>query len=587
MKKILFTLLLIGTIPAVGQIIHSHNDYLRRAPLTEALTSGAGIIEADLWMRGEGIVVCHDADQVATAPLFTDLYIKPLQEAGHRAHGLKLMADLKEAAVMGPLADLLARYPDLFFPGGVEVIISGERPRPETFASYPDYILFDGRFDEVYSVDADAKVWMASGDIRDHTSWNGKGSIPVKEKQSMQKIVDSLHCHGKTVRFWGTRDNVNSWVILQSMGVDIIGTDVPALCAEFFSDGKSKKYTCSQPLDVYLPTMECDGTEGRVKNIIFFIGDGMGLAQLCAAETANRGNLTILNIPTIGLQKTTSLDYYNTDSAAAGTALFTGNKTENGMVAILPDGRRVENAAERFAPTGRRVGIVSTGDITDATPAANYAHAADRNDSEGVASQVGGNVYLLAGSRPEPFEGRRDGRNLFEELSQSGFEILRSADSIPLVTRATICIDDRFGEYLTADNIGFLADVTRDAIARLDNENGFYLMVESAKIDYAGHANHLPSVVIETLALDLAVAEALKFADREGNTLVVVTGDHETGGLSLLDGDHGSGYINGIFSSDDHTGIMLPVFSYGVGSHRFRGVYPNTEIIRKMAELAH
>ncbi|MCD8071575.1 MAG: alkaline phosphatase [Alistipes sp.] len=336
-----------------------------------------------------------------------------------------------------------------------------------------------------------------------------------------------------------------------------------------------------------MPTFESDGAQGRVKNIIFFIGDGMGLAQVCAAETANRGNLTILNIPTIGLQKTTSLDYYNTDSAAAATARFTGTKTENGMIATLPDGRTLDHAAQLFSPTGRRIGIVSTGDITDATPAANYARAADRNDSEGISSQIDERIYLLAGSNTEPFTQRSDGRNLFDELSRRGFDIISCADSLSLVSRATICIDERFGEYLTLDRIGFLAEVTRDAIQRLDSDNGFYLMVESAKIDYGGHAGHLPSVVVETLALDLAVAQALRFADADGQTLVVVTGDHETGGLSLLDGDHGMGYIKGSFSSDDHTGIMLPVFSYGVGSQLFRGVYPNTAIIGKMVELAH
>ena len=110
-------------------------------------------------------------------------------------------------------------------------------------------------------------------------------------------------------------------------------------------------------------------------------------------------------------------------------------------------------------------------------------------------------------------------------------------------------------------------------------------MVEGAKIDYAGHANSLPGSVVEMLSFDLAVAEALKFADNNGETLVVVTADHETGGLTLIDGDRSTGLITGYYVTDDHTPIMLPVFAYGPGSQDFCGVYWNTQIFHKIKAL--
>jgi alkaline phosphatase len=112
------------------------------------------------------------------------------------------------------------------------------------------------------------------------------------------------------------------------------------------------------------------------------------------------------------------------------------------------------------------------------------------------------------------------------------------------------------------------------------SRNGFFLMVEGAKIDYAGHSRCLPGSIVEMLSFDLAVAEALKFADTNGETLVVVTADHETGGLTLLDGDERTGRVMGVYVTDDHTPLMLPVFAYGPRADRFCGTYWNTEIPR-------
>ena len=167
-----------------------------------------------------------------------------------------------------------------------------------------------------------------------------------------------------------------------------------------------------------------------------------------------------------------------------------------------------------------------------------------------------------------------------------GYAVTHSADSIALLGEKVICIDDdRFGDYFDASQTGVLAPVMRDAIKQLDNPDGFFLMFESARIDYAAHVKNLPPVIIETIALDGAIAEALRFADEDGQTLVIVTGDHETGGLALIDGDRRRGYVAGYFVSDDHTGMAVPVYAYGVGAQHFRGFYENTDIIKKIMSL--
>lgn len=164
---------------------------------------------------------------------------------------------------------------------------------------------------------------------------------------------------------------------------------------------------------------------------------------------------------------------------------------------------------------------------------------------------------------------------------------MRSVDEITARKGKVICIDETMDDAAEQANLTLLADATRASIAKLQERGGkgFFLMVEGAKIDYAGHSRCLPGSIIEMLSFDLAVAEALKFADRNGETLVVVTADHETGGLVLVDGDERTGRVMGVYVSDDHTPAMLPVFAYGPGADKFCGTYMNTEIARRIKSL--
>jgi alkaline phosphatase len=143
------------------------------------------------------------------------------------------------------------------------------------------------------------------------------------------------------------------------------------------------------------------------------------------------------------------------------------------------------------------------------------------------------------------------------------------------------------GAYATEQTLPFLAGITKASIEKLsrDSRKGFFLMVEGAKIDYAGHSDCFPASISETFSFDLAVAEALRFADTNGETLVIVTADHETGGLTILDGDLETGHVLAIYNSDDHTPTVVPVFAYGPGSQAFCGTYVNTEIARTIKRL--
>jgi len=110
-------------------------------------------------------------------------------------------------------------------------------------------------------------------------------------------------------------------------------------------------------------------------------------------------------------------------------------------------------------------------------------------------------------------------------------------------------------------------------------------MTEGAQIDYGGHANNMSYVASEVMDFDKVIGKALAFADADGQTLVIVTADHETGGLSLLDGDYAEGYVSGRFATNDHTATPVPVFAYGPQSFRFRGVYENTELFFKIMKV--
>lgn len=340
-----------------------------------------------------------------------------------------------------------------------------------------------------------------------------------------------------------------------------------------------------------------DPASSAVRNVILCIGDGMGLAHITAARIRTlgpAGRLTIESMPITGLVTTCSADKLITDSGAAATALATGHKTKNGMIAVAPDGTKLRTILEACQAKGLSAGLVATSSITHATPAAFGSHTTSRGDEAGIAAQLLGNRIdvLLAGGRmfflPDTIAGssRSDHRDLIGEAIAAGYQYLSNRRELKQSTAGRLLGLFQTGE-LTGDSLEpTLAEMTAAAIRALRQDNdGFFLMVEGSQIDWGGHSNNIDAVIQEVVQFDDAVKACLDFAAADGHTLVVVTADHETGGLSII-----AGFLNGDslrvgWQSTDHTATQVPLYAYGPQAVRFTGALDNTDIPKKIATI--
>ncbi len=326
----------------------------------------------------------------------------------------------------------------------------------------------------------------------------------------------------------------------------------------------------------------------RPKNIILMIGDGMGLAQVYSAMTANGGHLYLENFKNIGFSKTYSSDNYITDSAAGGTALSCGIKTYNGAIGVDPDKKPVTNIRELAEEKGLKTGLVSTSAITHATPASFIAHASSRSSYEDIAADfLKTNIDVFIGGGIKNFEARKDGKNLSKELKDKGYQVLYNIDDIQKVKSGKLAgFTAQEHDAPMPERGEVLVPATQTAINLLSQgKKGFFLMVEGSQIDFLAHENKTPGVVLETLDFDRAIGAALKFAATNGETLIIVTADHETGGMTLNGGDYKKGTVTGKFTSGGHTGIAVPVYAFGPGADQFTGFMENTDIAKKMMKL--
>lgn len=326
----------------------------------------------------------------------------------------------------------------------------------------------------------------------------------------------------------------------------------------------------------------------KPKNIIFLIGDGMGLTQIYAGLTVNNDVLNMTNMPITGFSQTQSADSYTTDSAAGGTALSTGQRTYNGAVAVDLDTVPIPTILEISNKNGYATGLVSTSSITHATPASFIAHQAHRDMTEEIAADfMNVDIDIFIGGGYKFFSERKDGRNLISELEKKNYKIYKTLEEAKNNNKAKQAI-------LTADNHNpaypergeMLPDATEKAINVLkNNEKGFFLMVEGSMIDWGCHNNDIEFAVLELLDFDRAIAKALNFASSNKETLVVITADHETGGMTIGRGDIEKNEVKVNFSTGGHTAVMVPVFAYGAGAENFSGVYNNTQVFKKMIDL--
>lgn len=321
--------------------------------------------------------------------------------------------------------------------------------------------------------------------------------------------------------------------------------------------------------------------EAGVKNIILFIGDGMGTAHVQAAISMSKNPLSIESFPFSGFSKTSSFDNYVTDSGAGATALACGIKTRNGMVGMRPDSVAAPSIIEMAHEKGLATGVLSTSSITHATPASFAAHVANRDDHEAIARCFSdGHVDVFMGGGESVFNERSDSIDLTLLLESKGYDVVK--DIPGLLNSASSRIAGLLAkEHMVAvsdGRTGVLATMTGKAIETLSRDkDGFFLMVEGSMIDWRSHERDFNNTVLEVLDMDMAIAVATDFAGKEGHTLVVVTADHETGGLVLVGDTSCKGGLKGNFMpSGDHTGVMVPVFSRGPGAEGFSGIHDNT-----------
>ncbi len=340
----------------------------------------------------------------------------------------------------------------------------------------------------------------------------------------------------------------------------------------------------------------------RVRNVILLIGDGMGLSQVSLARmkaVGSEGKLNMQLLPVQGLIRTHSANRLVTDSAAAGTALACGVKTNNGMIGMTPDGTPYCNILQLAQARGMATGLVATSTISHATPASFGACVKSRKMEPEIAEQLignrinvlfgGGRKYFLPKSDPD--SGRKDDRNLLAEAEEAGYTVIESANQLRWVHGPRVLGLFQVDALTTISPEPMLVEMTHRAITILDETatdsrkygRGFFLMVEGSQIDWACHSNDAEACVRQTLLFDEAVRQAVDFAMADGRTLVVVTADHETGGLTIPDGNLQGDEVKVHWSTKGHSASPVPVYAVGPKSELFAGVYDNTEIPQKIA----
>ncbi|MCL1671367.1 alkaline phosphatase [Elizabethkingia ursingii] len=569
---------------------HSHNDYMQEVPFWQAYYANFGSIEADVFLVKGKLWVAHTEKELSPERTLESLYLDNISKQIKLNNGhiypdtnkkLQLLIDVKQdyKTTLDALVSTLQKYPEITNNQGIKIVITGGRPQPQEFKNYPAYLLFDGDLDKNYSAEELKRIGMFSADLQGLVKWNGKGIPRDEETARVKSAVEKAHKRQKPMRFYGAPDFPNAWVNFMDLGVDYINTDhIPDL-KKFMNTIPKNFYENQKEYSVYKPTYETDGINKKVKNVILLIPDGTSLPQYYAAFTANKGKLNVFNMKATGLSKTNSSNAYITDSAPGSTAFATGVKTKNTFVGVDDEGKALAQIPDIIAAKGMSSGLISTGDVTDATPADFYAHSDNRNSSEPILKDfVSSKTKILIGG---PTSGLTEDN--LKKIKEAKIDLYKDLKSVKSFNNRTLVIDPLASQRITNGRGNWLADAFDLTLNDLKtNKNGFFMMVEASQTDGGGHSNNLEQLVTELLDFDHVVGKAMKFADENKETLVVVLGDHETGGLTLLDGSLKDGWVFGNFSTNDHTSIPSSVFAYGPNSKEFTGLFENTEIFNKI-----
>lgn len=385
-------------------------------------------------------------------------------------------------------------------------------------------------------------------------------------------------------------------------------------------------------------TVSCTKEEKPAKYVFYFIGDGMGFSHIALTEgylaTAEGkiGSTPLLfsSFPVMGMATTYSASNYITCSSAAGTALSTGHKTNNNMLGVAPDSSELTSISYKIHDAGYKVGIMSTVTIDHATPGAFYANSVKRSDYYSIAAQLPETGFeFFGGGGFEGLKGQKDNKPLYELAEENGYLIAYGTEDFEAKKDSAekiIYFQEKGKEagilpyaLSRSESDMTLADVVKGAISVLDNDKGFFIMAEGGKIDWAAHSNDLVNTIYEVLDMDEAIAVAYEFYKQHPDeTLIVVTADHETGGVTL---GREKGYVFDLsvvpdksavktsadtvsvenymetlsldslskearigWTTTSHTGGAVPVFAVGAGSSKFAGRMDNTQIPMKILE---
>lgn len=318
------------------------------------------------------------------------------------------------------------------------------------------------------------------------------------------------------------------------------------------------------------------------------VGDGMGVSQIYAGMTGNFGQLNLERMPVVGFHKNQASNSFVVDSAAGATAFSCGVKTYNGAIGVDAAGNPVPTILEIAEENGLSTGLIATCSITHATPASFISHQPSRSLDEDIAKDfLATDIDVFIGGGRKFFANRKDGLNLIDSLRSRNYQIANSIEEVQQVKNGKLAAflaeeqqarvsEGRGDELVNSTEVGLQLLQT--------NKKGMFLMIEGSQIDWGGHGNNTQYIVEEMIDFDKAIGRVLDFAEKDGNTLVIITADHETGGFSVNKGDTKTGMVEGKFTTGSHTGVMIPVFAYGPGSEKFAGFYENTEIFHKMVE---
>ena len=360
------------------------------------------------------------------------------------------------------------------------------------------------------------------------------------------------------------------------------GRDLSKYADDKFRD--DDKYSVAVP---YETVTVKQSKSKRIKNIIVMIGDGMGLEQISVGWTLNGGHLNLDNFPVAGYSRTYCTDKLITDSCAGGTAISSGAKTKYGYIGQDPEGKPFKTLLHRAQEKGMRTGLAVTCRINDATPADFVNHAPDRHmEAELAAQYVDSGVDFITGGGRKFWDQREDGRNLIEEMKAKGYTFVDNQEDLMKVEKGPLV--GLFGPLdldPVLDRGPVLPNCTEKALELLDNKKGFFLMIEGSQIDDWAHRNKVGHMAEELFDFDKCIGKVLEFAEKDGHTLVIVTADHATGGLTLVGGSLEDRSVKVHFSTKGHNGIIVPVFAYGPHAEDFVGVYENAELSQKIFKL--